>query len=765
MGNDFTPPSDSGPSSSGNGDDEPGIEPIDLKEALEERYLAYALSTIMGRALPDVRDGLKPVHRRILHAMRMLRLNPEAGFAKCARIVGDVIGKYHPHGDQSVYDALVRLAQTFAQRYPLVDGQGNFGNVDGDNAAAYRYTEARMTQAASSLLEGITENAVDFRPTYNEEDEEPIVLPSAFPNILANGSAGIAVGMATNIPPHNLEELCDASLHLIKHPNAGFEKLIDFIPGPDFPTGGIIVDDRASIIEAYKTGKGGFRTRARWEKEELGRGAWQIVVTEIPYQVQKSKLIEKTAELLLAKKLPLLADIRDESAEDIRLVLEPKSRSVDPALLMEQLFKLTDLEQRFPLNMNVLSKGRVPKVMSLRDVLLEWLDHRRDVLIRRNKNRLAQIEKRLEILGGYLVAFLNIDEVIRIIRTEDKPKQALIARFEITEVQAEAVLNLRLRALHKLEEIEIRKEFDDLMEEKASIEALLASEETQWKTVAWEIGEVRTKFGKKTELGARRTGFGEAMEVDLEAVAASMIEKEPITVVLSEKGWIRALKGHAADFGALTFKEGDRLKTAFHAETTDRLLMFTTAGKFYTLQGDKLPGGRGHGEPVRIIVDMENDADVVSLFVHKPGRKRLLSSTLGNGFVTAEADCIANTRKGKQVLNATTPAEALLCVPIDDTDPAPDHVAVVGENRKLLIFPLDQLPQMGRGKGVRLQKYKDGGVKDITVFHGESGLTWTDSAGRVHTRSLGELAEFVGERAQAGRMVPKGFPRNGKFGG
>ncbi|MEL6785357.1 MAG: DNA topoisomerase IV subunit A, partial [Pseudomonadota bacterium] len=519
MGNDLTPPSDSGPSSSGNGDDEPGIEPIDLKEALEERYLAYALSTIMGRALPDVRDGLKPVHRRILHAMRMLRLNPEAGFAKCARIVGDVIGKYHPHGDQSVYDALVRLAQTFAQRYPLVDGQGNFGNVDGDNAAAYRYTEARMTQAASSLLEGITENAVDFRPTYNEEDEEPIVLPSAFPNILANGSAGIAVGMATNIPPHNLEELCDASLHLIKHPNAGFEKLIDFIPGPDFPTGGIIVDDRASIIEAYKTGKGGFRTRARWEKEELGRGAWQIVVTEIPYQVQKSKLIEKTAELLLAKKLPLLADIRDESAEDIRLVLEPKSRSVDPALLMEQLFKLTDLEQRFPLNMNVLSKGRVPKVMSLRDVLLEWLDHRRDVLIRRNKNRLAQIEKRLEILGGYLVAFLNIDEVIRIIRTEDKPKQALIARFEITEVQAEAVLNLRLRALHKLEEIEIRKEFDDLMEEKASIEALLASEETQWKTVAWEIGEVRTKFGKKTELGARRTGFGEAMEVDLKAVA------------------------------------------------------------------------------------------------------------------------------------------------------------------------------------------------------------------------------------------------------
>ena len=759
MGNDLLPPSDSG---NGSGEDsEQGIEPIDLKSALEERYLAYALSTIMGRALPDVRDGMKPVHRRILHAMRLLRLNPEQGFAKCARIVGDVMGKFHPHGDASIYDALVRLSQSFAVRYPLVDGQGNFGNIDGDNPAAMRYTEARMTEAATALLEGITEDAVDFRPTYNEEDEEPIVLPSAFPNLLANGAAGIAVGMATNIPPHNLEELCDAALHLIKFPHAGFEKLLEFVPGPDFPTGGVIVEPRENILEAYKTGKGGFRVRAKWEKEDTGRGTWQIVITEIPYQVQKSKLIEKTAELLLAKRLPLLADIRDESAEDIRVVLEPKSRSVDPELLMEQMFKLTDLENRFPLNMNVLSGGKVPRVMSIREILREWLDHRKVVLIRRNKNRLGQIEKRLEILGGYLVAFLNIDEVIRIIRREDKPKPALIARFEITDTQAEAVLNLRLRALHKLEEIEIRKEFDDLSEEKASIESLLASEEQQWKTITWEITNTRKKFGKGTELGARRSTFGEAGEIDMEAIAAAMIEKEPITVVVSEKGWIRALRGHAPDFGALTFKEGDRLKTAFHAETTDKILMFTTAGKFYTLPGDKLPGGRGHGEPIRIIVDMENDADIVDVFVHKPGRKRLVASTLGNGFVVGEEDVIANTRKGKQVLNVKLPVEACVCSPVEGK---PDKIAVVGENRKMLIFDFDQISEMTRGKGVRLQKYKDGGIKDAKVFVSTDGLSWSDSAARTHTREVGELKEYFGERAQAGRMVPKGFPRNGKFG-
>ncbi|MEM1038562.1 MAG: DNA topoisomerase IV subunit A [Pseudomonadota bacterium] len=758
------PPSNGG-NGAGGGD---GVEPIDLKAALEERYLAYALSTIMGRALPDVRDGMKPVHRRILHAMRLLRLNPDAGFAKCARIVGDVMGKFHPHGDQAIYDALVRLSQDFAVRYPLVDGQGNFGNIDGDNAAAMRYTEARMTQAATALLEGITEDAVDFRATYNEEDEEPVVLPGAFPNLLANGAAGIAVGMATNIPPHNAEELCEAALHLIKFPNAGFEKLLELVPGPDFPTGGVIVEPPENILQAYKTGKGGFRLRARWEQEDTGRGTWQIVVTEIPYQVQKSKLIEKTAELLLAKRLPLLADIRDESAEDIRLVLEPKSRSVDPTLLMAQLFKLTDLETRFPLNMNVLSGGRVPKVLSIREVLREWLDHRKDVLIRRSNYRLAQIEKRLEILGGYLIAYLNIDEVIRIIRESDKPKPALIARFELTDNQAEAVLNLRLRALHKLEEFEIRKEFDDLTEEKAGIEALLANEDAQWKTIAWEIGQTKKRFGKNTEVGKRRSTFDTAVEVDEEAVAAAMIEREPITVVVSQKGWMRTLKGHVADTSALSFKEGDGLKLAFPAMTTDRILMFTTAGKFYTLPADKLPGGRGHGEPVRIMVDMENDADILDVFVHQPGRHRLLASTLGNGFCVSEADVLANTRKGKQALNVAMPVEALLCVPYfpqpqGEGAQKPDTVAVVGENRRMLLFALDQVPQMTRGKGVRLQKYKDGGILDVKIFTLSQGLTWTDSAERTHTRSAEELAEYIGERAQAGRMVPKGFPRNGRF--
>lgn len=749
---------------SGDGGSSDGVEPVDLKSALEERYLAYALSTIMGRALPDVRDGMKPVHRRILHSMRLLRLNPEAGFAKCARIVGEVMGKFHPHGDQSIYDALVRLSQSFSQRYPLVDGQGNFGNIDGDNAAAMRYTEARMTIVATELLDGITQNAVDFRLTYNEEDEEPVVLPSAFPNLLANGSAGIAVGMATSIPPHNAAELCDAALHLIKFPNAGFEKIMELVPGPDFPTGGTIVEPRENILEAYKTGKGGFRVRAKWEIEDTGRGTWQIVITEIPYQVQKSRLIEKTAELLIAKRLPLLTDIRDESAEDIRVVLEPKSRTVDAQLLMEQLFKLTDLETRFPLNMNVLSGGRVPKVLSLRECLREWLEHRKDVLIRRSNHRLEQIERRLEILSGYLIAFLNIDEVIRIIRTSDHPKPALIERFEITDLQAESILNLRLRALHKLEEIELRKEHDALSEEKKGIEELLASEDQQWKTIAWEIGETKKKFSKKTELGARRSTFGEVAEIDMEAVEQAMIEKEPVTVVVSEKGWIRTMKGHMEDYGTLTFKEGDRLKTAFHAETTDRVLMFTTQGKFYTLGVDKLPGGRGHGEPVRIIVDMDNDADLITAFVHKPGRKRLLVSSLGNGFVVAESDVIANTRKGKQVLNVKIPVEAVVCASVNASDdPKDDQLAVVGENRKLVVFPLSQVPEMTRGKGVRLQKYKDGGVKDAKTFAMANGLSWADSAGRVHTRDAKELAEYIGERAQAGRMVPKGFPKNGKF--
>ena len=752
MGKNLIPPN--------SGDDNNGIESVDLKAALEERYLAYALSTIMGRALPDVRDGLKPVHRRILHAMRILKLDPNMGFKKCARIVGDVIGKFHPHGDQSVYDALVRLAQSFAVRYPLIDGQGNFGNVDGDNAAAMRYTEARMTEVATLLMDGISEDAVDFRETYDGEDQEPIVLPGAFPNLLANGSSGIAVGMATNIPPHNADELCEAAIHLIKHPNASMETIVEMVEGPDFPTGGIIIESKESIIEAYKTGRGGFRVRAYWEKEETGRGGYQIIVTEIPYQVQKSRLIEKVADLLHNKRLPLLGDIRDESAEDIRLVLEPKSRSVDPEILMESMFKLTDLENRISLNMNVLSHGKIPKVMSLRDVLKEWLNHRRNVLQRRSRFRLAQIERRLEILGGLLIAYLNIDEVIRIIRFEDEPKQKLIVRFELSEIQVEAILNMRLRALAKLEEIEIRKEDDKLSEEKTQIEILLGSEDKQWATIKSEVGDVRKKFGKGTVLGARRTRFGVAPEHDIEAIQNAMIEKEPVTIVLSKLGWIRAMKGHMADFSVLTFKEGDGLKIAFHAETIDKVVLFTTGGKFFTLGADKLPGGRGHGEPVRVLMDMDNDVDIINAFKHDPKRKLLIASTIGNGFVVPEADVIANTRKGKQVLNVKLPVEALLCVTV-----VGDMIAVVGENRKMLAFPLSQVPEMGRGKGVRLQKYKDGGIKDVCVFDLETGLTWQDTAGRTHTRTKQELAEWLGERAQAGRMVPKGFPRSGKFQG
>ena len=743
------PPSDGGDN----------IEPVDLKKALEERYLAYALSTIMHRALPDVRDGLKPVHRRIMHAMRLLRLNPDQGFAKCARIVGEVMGKFHPHGDQSIYDALVRLAQDFSVRYPLVDGQGNFGNIDGDNAAAMRYTEARMTEVASELLSGITEDAVDFRPTYNEEDEEPVVLPGAFPNLLANGSSGIAVGMATSIPPHNAAELCDAALRLIDDPSTPVSALVEFVQGPDFPTGGIIVDDRKSILDAYETGRGSFRVRSRWHQEDQGRGTWTIVVTEIAYGVQKARLIEKIAELLIARKLPLLDDVRDESAEDIRVVLVPKSRTVDPGLLMESLFKLSELENRFPLNMNVLSRGKVPNVLSLKGVLQEWLDHRKDVLVRRSRHRLAEIERRLEILAGYLIAYLNIDEVIRIIREEDEPKQVMMARWSLTDTQAEAILNMRLRALRKLEEFEIRKEFDGLSAEKAQIESLLASEAKQWKTIRWEVEQVRAKFGPDTEIGKRRTTFAEAPDHDEDVIQQAMIEKEPVTVVVSEKGWLRAMKGHLTDHSLFTFKEGDSLKLAFHAQTTDKILVFTTGGKFYTIGADRLPGGRGHGEPIRIIVDMENDQDIITAFVHNPQRKLLLASHEGNGFMVPEEEVVANTRKGKQVMNVKAPDEAKRCVFVSG-----DHVAVVGDNRKMVVFPLAEIPEMGRGKGVRLQKYKDGGLLDVKTFAVADGLSWQDSADRTFVKSREDLTEWFGARASAGRLVPKGFPRTGRFG-
>lgn len=770
MGKSLIPPDD--------GDEH--IERVDLKSALEERYLAYALSTIMHRALPDVRDGLKPVHRRIVHAMRLLRLNPDQAYAKCARIVGDVMGKFHPHGDASIYDALVRLAQDFAVRYPLVDGQGNFGNIDGDNAAAMRYTEARMTEVSTLLLEGITENAIDFRPTYNEEDEEPIVLPGAFPNLLANGSAGIAVGMATNIPPHNVAELCSSALYLINHPDASVEELITSpaqweelkkeaesdptallkckVRGPDFPTGGILVEDHANIVEAYRTGRGSFRARARWEKEEGNRGTWVIVVTEIPYQVQKSRLIEKIAELLLAKKLPLLDDIRDESAEDIRIVLEPKNRTVDPELLMESLFKLTELENRVSLNMNVLSHGKVPNVLSLGGVLKEWLEHRKEVLVRRSEYRLAEIDKRLEILCGFLKAYLNLDEVIRIIREEDEPKQELMRTFELTDNQAEAILNMRLRSLRKLEEFEIRKEFDGLTAEKSDLEGLLASGTRQWKKISTEIKAVREKFGPATKLGKRRSTFAEAPTHDLEDIHQAMIEREPVTIVVSEKGWLRAMKGHMADFSTLAFKEGDKLKLAFHAETTDKILFFTTGGKFFTIGANTLPGGRGHGEPIRILVDMENDQDILTAFVHDPQAKLLLVSHEGNGFIVSENEAVANTRKGKQVMNVKAPDEAKLCQRISG-----DHIAVVGENRKMVVFPLAEIPEMTRGKGVRLQKYKDGGISDIRTFAIADGLSWQDSADRTFNRNKEELVEWIAARASAGRTVPKGFPRSGKF--
>jgi topoisomerase-4 subunit A len=733
---------------------------VDLRKALEERYLSYALSTITQRALPDARDGLKPVHRRILHAMRLLKLEPDQGYKKSARIVGDVIGKFHPHGDQSIYDALVRLAQDFALRYPLVDGQGNFGNIDGDSAAAMRYTESRMTDVATRLMEGITEDAVNFRPTYDGEDEEPEVLPSNFPNLLANGSTGIAVGMATSVPPHNVAELCDAALHLIMNPKAPAAELLRFVPGPDFPTGGILIESPESIANAYATGRGSFRLRARWSREDKGRGVYLIVVTEIPYGVQKSRLVEKIAELLLAKKLPLLKDVRDESADDIRLVLEPRAGTVDPMILMEQMFRLSELEVRVPLNLNVLDKGTMPKVMSLGEALAAWLEHRKVVLVRRGRHRLDQIARRLEVLDGYIVAYLNLDEVIRIIREEDEPKAVLIATFNLTDTQAEAILNMRLRSLRKLEEIELRTEHKTLTGESEHLNALLGSEKRLWGEITRQVGELRKAYGPETLLGKRRTTIATAPVHDVEDIDVAMIEREPITVILSEKGWIRAIRGHASEIDEKGFKTGDRLKFTLKAETTDKLLLLTTGGKVYTLGGDKLPGGRGQGEPVRLMVDIEEGQDFVDLFTYRPGQKRVIASSAGNGFVIEEDELIANTRKGKQILNVSATEEAKLLVPVNG-----DTLAIIGDNRKMLVFPLEQLPTMTRGKGVRLQKYKDGGVSDLKTFAMKDGLTWTDSSGRTFTKPTAELQEWLGERAQAGRQPPNGFPRNNKFAG
>ncbi len=734
------------------------IEPVELRIALEERYLAYALSTIMHRALPDVRDGLKPVHRRILYAMRELRLDPAGGYLKCAKIVGEVMGDYHPHGNQAIYDALARLAQDFAVRYPLVDGQGNFGNIDGDNPAAERYTEARMTDVAAAILEGIDEDTVDFRPNYDGRVQEPIVLPAAFPNLLANGSSGIAVGMATNIPPHNVDELCAALLHLIKHPNATVEKIVEMVPGPDFPTGGIIIEPRDSMLEAYKTGRGGFRLRARWQKEELARGGYVIVVTEVPYQVQKAKLVEKIAELMSEKRLPLLGDVRDESAEEIRLVLEPKARTVDPMFLMESLFRLTELEVRFGLNMNVLSGGQIPNVLSIREVLSQWLEHRVEVLVRRSTYRLKKIERRLEVLDGYLIAYLNLDEVIRIVRREDEPKAKLMAKFSLSDIQAEAILNLRLRSLSKLEEVELKAEHEKLSKERREIKQLLKSDDLQWDRISDEVKATRERYSKKTALGKRRTTFADAPEIDAD-LDAVLVEKEPITVVLSEKGWIRALKGHQAETAKLEFKQGDELKRIVHAHTTDKLVLFATNGKFFTLEASQLPGGRGHGEPVRLMFDLEENHDIAEVFVHDAGRKLLVASTGGYGFIVAETEVIASTRKGKQVLNVTEPEEARVCVPVDG-----DMVATIGENRKMLVFRLDEVNEMARGKGVILQRFKEGALSDVRVFKKADGLTWLDSANREFTLGWSDLKDWAGDRSQTGRLAPKGFPRSNSFG-
>ena len=737
------------------------IRPEPLAQALSERYLAYALSTITQRALPDARDGLKPVHRRLLHAMRELGLRPDTGFKKCARVVGDVIGKFHPHGDQAVYDALVRLAQDFAVRYPLVEGQGNFGNVDGDNPAAMRYTESRLTELAQALLEGLDEDAVDFRPTYDGEDREPVVLPAAFPNLLANGSNGIAVGMATSIPPHNLGELCAAVEALIRTPGLRDDSLLKYVKGPDFPTGGIIADDPASIVEAYRTGRGAFRVRARWWREEGARGSYQIVVDQIPYQVQKAKLIERIAELIEQKKLPLLDDVRDESAEDIRIVLVPKSRTVEPEILMEQLFRQSDLESRIPLNMNVLDNGLVPRVMSLKDTLQAFINHRRVVLERRTAHRLEKIAARIDLLEGYLVVYLDLDKVIHIIRNEDEPKPKLIKAFKLTETQAEAILNMRLRSLRKLEEMEIRREHTALTEERKDLTRLAGSDALKSDRLVEEIRAIDAKFGQKTMLGKRRTQFVKASDLAaIQAVAEEVValetavEREPITVVCSQKGWLRALKGHQEQSDAVKYREGDRGRFWIHAETTDSLVLFATDGRFFTFDCAKLPGGRGNGEPIRSFIDLPPEADLVAMFVHAPGRKLLLAQTSGHGFITSEDEVVAMRRSGKQVMNIPVDQEAVVCRAVEG-----DSVAVVGENRKLLIFPLSEVPEMAKGRGVLLQRYRDGGLIDATTFVLKTGLK--DQNNR--NWSAAELKDWRGQRAQAGRLPPKGFAKSGKF--
>lgn len=731
------------------------IQHVDFSQALGDRYLSYALSTIMSRSLPDVRDGLKPVHRRLLYAMLQLRLEPKSGFKKCARVVGDVIGKYHPHGDTAVYDTMVRLAQNFAVRYPLVDGQGNFGSIDGDNAAAMRYTEARLTDVALCLMEDITMDTVGFRPTYDGSEEEPIVMPSAFPNLLANGSEGIAVGMATSIPPHNAGEVCDALLHMIKHPDCSTDKIIEYIPGPDFPTGGSIIEPKENIAKAYETGRGSFKMRAKWQKEELSHGLYQIVITEIPYQVQKSRLIEKIADLFKAKKLSLLGNIRDESTEDIRVVIDPKNRAVDAETLMESLYKTTDLEIRFNLNMNVLNKHGTPKVLSLKEVLQSFLEHRHEVLVNKSNYRLGKIDNRLEILAGLLIAYLNIDEVIRIIREEDEPKQIMIKKWDLSDVQADAILNMRLRNLRKLEEVEIRKEYDALSEEKAKLEELLGDEKIRWKIISDQIKDIRKRFGQSTELGKRRTDFADAPTGKIVSIEA-FIEKEPITILCSKKGWIKALKGHIDDVESVKYKEGDEQRFIFKAHTTDKLLIFTNDGKCFTILCNSLSGGKGHGEPINLLVEMEQGTHEIDLAIYGADKKFMVASNNGKGFIVEANDLVAQTKNGKQIMNLPKGSKAIIFKEI-----AGDYISIIGENRKMVIYPVSELSVMKKGQGVLLQRYKQGGLSDIKTFNLEEGLTW--QAGKNRTRCEKNLDLWLGKRGTAGRLPPVGFPRTNKF--
>ena len=724
---------------------------IEIVDALEERYLAYALTTIMDRALPDVKDGLKPVHRRLLYAMRQLNLSPNSSFKKSARIVGEVMGRFHPHGDQAIYDTLVRLAQDFSVRWPLINGQGNFGNIDGDNAAAMRYTESKLTSISELLLSGIDEECVEFRLTYDEVDKEPVVLPANFPNLLANGSSGIAVGMATSIPPHNVEEICNASLHLIKHRNSHFDKLIDFIPGPDFPTGGEIYESRESILNIYKTGKGNIRIRAKWEIEKEKRGVWKIVVTEIPYQVNKGKLIEKIAQLIIDKKLPILDDVRDESDENIRLILVPRNRDVNPEQLMEALFNLSDLETRFSINLNAINNN-IPKVHNLRDLLLAWLDHRRDVLIKRSQFRLNQIKDRMELLSGYLIVYVNLDEVIKIIREEDEPKNKLIKKYDLTENQANSILNMRLRSLRKLEEIKIKEEFDSLKVEKSNLNKLLKSDSLQWKDVSSEIKGIKRDFSKKTELGKRRTKINydtEIIDVDLNFSEPP----EPITVILSQEGWIKTLKGVDHNISEIKFKDGDELLFAQETMSDNKIMLFASNGKFYTLETNSLPSGRGYGDPLNLLIDLHDGDKIISLYSFKQKDELIIASKNGYGFIVSFNDLISNRKGGKQILNLSNDDIAMSSAKLEGT-----HIAVIGENKKMVIFEKEELPRMTRGKGVKLQKYKEGNLKSVLSFSYEKGLNIIDKNGR--SRHFDDIENWLGKRGQAGKKVPKGFPRN-----